>query len=67
MGKVRRVARSALEELIRPALAIWALCGGRERRRKRMEARIMDAILDNLTRNEPYLQETYKKKTPAAE
>ena len=51
MGKVRRVARSALKELIRPALAIWAVCGGRERRRKKLEARIMDAIVANMTRN----------------
>ena len=53
MGNVLKAARWALEELIRPALAVWTVCGGRERRRKKMEARILDAIIANLTRNEP--------------
>ena len=32
---------------------MWAICGGRERRRKKMEARILNAIIENMTRNEP--------------
>ena len=32
------------------ALAIWTVCGGRERRRKKLEARILAAICANLTR-----------------
>ena len=58
MGKTLKAIRWTVGEIIRPALAIWTVCGGRERRRKKMEARILDAILANLTRNEPmHLQE----------
>ena len=54
--------RWAVGELIRPVVAVWAVCGGRERRRKKIEARILDAICANLTRNEP--MHLYNRKDP---
>ena len=45
--------KHAADMLRRAVSAVWALCGGRERRRKKLEARILDAILANMTRNEP--------------
>ena len=58
MGKALKAIRWAVAEFLRPLLAIWTVCGGRERRRKKMEARILAAIIANMTRNEPmHLQE----------
>ena len=53
MGKVRKTTEWALREFLRPVVAVWALCGGRERRRKKLEARIIAAIIDGMGRNEP--------------
>ena len=64
-GNMLKSIRWAVGELIRPLLAIWTVCGGRERRRKRVEARILAAIIDNMTRTGPMPHLQDKKKTPA--
>ena len=50
--------KHAADMLRRAVSAVWAL-GGRERRHRERERRIIDAILANLNRNEPmpHLQE----------
>ena len=44
--------KHAADMLRRAVSAVWAL-GGRERRHREQERRLIDAILANLNRNEP--------------
>ena len=64
MGKALTVGKWALREFLGPLVAVWAVFGGRERRRKRLEDRIITAMLDGMTKNEPMPHLQIKEKDP---